>query len=59
MKPSHTTTPRTLSACTFETGYQCAEFKGGNGPAWKVVQALIVFGFFAALGIGAALLLSR
>ncbi len=59
MKPSHISTPRTLSACTFETGYQCVPFKGGNGPAWRLVKAAIVWGFFAAVGVALAVVLSR
>ncbi len=59
MKPSHISTPRTLSACTFETGYQCVPFNGGNGPAWRLLRLCVVYGFFAAVGVALAVFLSR
>ncbi len=34
-------------------------YRGGNGPAWRLLRACVVYGFFAALGVALAVFLSR
>jgi hypothetical protein len=47
MKPSHTQTPRTLSDCTFVTGYSNIH---NNEPVWETVA-----GYMLAITIGLVL----
>ncbi len=44
MKPSHLTTPRTLSNCTFTVGYSVAEPRQRYTPAPAVIIACIALG---------------
>jgi hypothetical protein len=41
MKPSHFTTPRTLSECQFTTGYQSHRFTDRLSPVEFIIQAAI------------------
>ena len=43
MKPSHTTTPRTLSECTFTEIHACSVSLPNNSGSWWVA------GFFAVM----------
>ena len=47
MKPSHTTTPRTLAECTFTTGYPSA--RSERLKAWG--EAIACCAVFAAIGV--------
>lgn len=47
MKPSHTTTPRTLADCTFTTGYASAQ----QERRANIRDAVLCIAVFAAIGV--------
>jgi len=57
MKPSHTTTPRTLADCTFTYGYASVRPMAYRIPRWErwagyALAAFIGVGFAACLVMG-------
>lgn len=54
MKPSHTTTPRTLADCTFTQGYTSIHPMAHREPTWERFAGYVLA---TAIGVGLAWLL--
>lgn len=54
MKPSHTTTPRTLADCTFTCGYASVRPMAHREASWERVASWLLA---TAIGVGFAALL--
>lgn len=49
MKPSHTTTPRSLADCTFTTGYSSVDLTPRRSRWWPVALTLILAAYIGVL----------